>query len=122
MRPYHWQRPGHSELFTGLQESSSSGRQDRPKCAVGRGVRRYINISLGPKQLEESGYLSIMNSEGVLFIILMAIGKGGYLMLLHAICATASYCRAVCRLLLATARYCALLLLLRATARYCEKI
>ena len=73
---------------------------------------------------EESGYLSIMNSEGVLFIILMAIGKGGYgyLMLLHAICATASYCRAVCRLLLATARYCALLLLLRATARYCEKI
>ena len=73
---------------------------------------------------EESGYLSIMNSEGVLSMLSVAIGKVGYgyLMLLHAICATASYCRAVCRLLLATARYCALLLLLRATARYCEKI
>ena len=29
VRPYHRQRPGHSELFTGLQESSSSGRQDK---------------------------------------------------------------------------------------------
>ena len=56
-----------------------------------------------------------MNSERVLFIILMAIGKVGYgyLMLLHAICATASYCRAVCRLLLATARYCCYCALLR---------
>ena len=83
-----------------------------------------MGLVLRALRQEESGYLSIMNSEGVLFIILMAIGKVGYgyLMLLHAICATASYCRAVCRLLLATARYCALLLLLRATARYCEKI